>query len=247
MKELKINILVDSYFNNSHLEFIKQYFNVDQVYNFLDAYNGAVNNNSVDLIIFTGDTQINPIYYNEVSNDKDMNYSIPKDKLAHYIFRKFRIIPKIGINRGALLLTAFNGGKIISTCDGHNEGHLMHYDSYGPSKETFKIDGNHKSLIHPFNIKDYEIIAWSRRFRSDIYRDSEGNKFKLDKKFVEPEIVSFSKARDLAFQCDVHNLKSYDSYATKIIKYIMWNFSESNKLQVINNFNEEILETEEEW
>ena len=113
-----------------------------------------------------------------------------------------RDIPIIGVCRGAQLVCALAGGRLIQHVDNHGGNHMM---------ETF--DGQmivtssvHHQMMYPFNLpKDqYSMIAWADKPRSTRYMI--GDKFPemLDKMGgddrIEPEIIWFPKIKALAIQ-----------------------------------------------
>lgn len=108
-----------------------------------------------------------------------------------------RGIPIIGVCRGAQLLCALAGGKLIQDVDGHFGNHKITTDD-GREMITSSV---HHQMLYPWDV-EHELIAWSTNRRSSHYETGDGQDEITDRaaKMVEPEIVYFPKIKGLAIQ-----------------------------------------------
>ena len=195
----EINILVDEGFNNDYLNFLNGHFNVVNVTDFADI-NNKMFTTKVDLIVFTGGEDVSPMYYNENKGSKTFNNEV-RDRLAFDIYNRYLYTPKLGICRGSQALTVFNGGKLIQHVEGHTQSHLC--DMFmGGELLDFEISSTHHQMMFPYNLdkNKYEIIAWSKKYMSNVYLNGNDEQISLPEKFLEPEIVYFKNTKSLAIQ-----------------------------------------------
>src|SRR5699024_1133694 len=130
------------------------------------------------LLVYTGGPDINPKHYNQ-QKGSHTKYDDKRDDIEVNAFHMFRFssVPKLGIGRGAQLLTALSGGKIIQHVSKHEEtSHTCHcFVEENMTKESvidsFSMNSNHHQMMNPFmlNNEDYDLIAWSKRFLSTTY------------------------------------------------------------------------------
>jgi len=161
---------------------------------------------TIDLIILTGGEDVNPLYYGDVVgkfthiNEKrdilEFNLLHPK-RIPSSIIRR---IPKLGICRGAQLLTVYNGGRLIQ----HVEGHKNNDQLIEISKNGFiiKVSSDHHQMMFPFNLNEehYELIGYSKNFQSSTYLNGDNQEIELPKNFLEPEIVYYPAKNSLCIQ-----------------------------------------------
>lgn len=195
-----MNIVVDSGFNDDYLSFLKKIKNTDvNIFTIGDYINNKVAN--VDLVLFTGGADVNPKLYNE---NKGSNTYINSDRddeeyqLFHNIGTR---TPKLGICRGAQLLTVLNKGKLIQDVTNHTSSHLCEGHYHGDIIE-FMMTSTHHQMMYPFNLPttDYKILAWSTYHKSSVYLNGEDKEIELPSNFLEPEIVYYPKYNSLAIQ-----------------------------------------------
>lgn len=167
-----------------------------------DKFNklGIPYDEDIDLVVFTGGADVSPRLYNE-QKGKYTNINEKRDKIEKDYFNAFKYIPKLGICRGSQFLTVMNGGKLIQHVSGHTQSHSMEMkDSPFSITQTFEITSTHHQMLFPFNLKNYELIAWAKTFRSDTYLDGKDKEINLPKQFLEPEIVYYPNTNSLAIQ-----------------------------------------------
>lgn len=107
-----------------------------------------------------------------------------------------RGIPIIGVCRGAQLVCALAGGRLIQHVDNH-AGHMHQIDNI--DDDPVMTSSVHHQMMYPFDV-DHEMIAWSSEKLSKRYiiGNDESDPEMTDK--VEPEIVWFPKIKALGIQ-----------------------------------------------
>lgn len=200
--------------DDSIVKFLKQEFEI----NIINLSQNEINNpkketvellKTIDLIIFTGGEDVNPSYYNEsigkythINNKRDtleFNLLNPK-KLPSSIIRN---IPKLGICRGAQLLTVYNNGKLIQHVEGHkNNDQLIEIVLTRGLIADIHISSDHHQMMFPYNLPEshYELIGYSKRFQSNTYLNGNNEEIKLPKNFLEPEIIYYKNKNSLCIQ-----------------------------------------------
>ena len=105
-------------------------------------------------------------------------------------------IPIIGVCRGAQLLCALAGGKLVQHVDGHNRGdHEVTTDD----GRTIITTSLHHQMMWPYNGVEHKLIAWSREPKARTYAFNR-EKVKHVIQHPEPEIIWFPKIKGLAIQ-----------------------------------------------
>jgi len=219
MTEPKKNLVILT--NKKYLSIDVQRFFQDK-YNctFLDRPNKKYPLARIDLILFTGGKDVNPYIYKEdkihhmtrVNNRRDITESV--------MFNKYPVtIPKMGICRGAQLLTALSGGKVIQ----HVTNHLSSHNIITSEGKTINVISTHHQMMYPNNIdsKHYKLLGTTLKKISTRYESGEGKDFPVPKDFKEPEIVYYKNTRSLAIQG--HPERSYSSKGFKEYSYELLN------------------------
>lgn len=153
-----------------------------------------------DVVMFTGGTDINPELYGQrlTTHSQLPNYTRDLKEIRIYNEAAERGLPFLGICRGAQLLCAIAGGKLIQHTNGHHGDHRMMTNE----GVEYTMSSLHHQMMIPQGT-DHELIAWCER-RSTEYIgegdkriDEELKKIRFD---VEPEIVYFKKIKGLGIQ-----------------------------------------------
>lgn len=139
-----------------------------------------------DIIVFSGGADINPALYGCAKHNSTY-YNEMRDALEVNCFNK--LSPNqlvLGYCRGAQLVTALNGGKLIQDVTGHNCGpHMI-------SNKTlkFRIASIHHQMMYPFdmNKEDYDLLFWSTKPLSKHYLGDS-----IQEPPCEPEVVLYHK------------------------------------------------------
>lgn len=172
-------------FDNSD---IKPYIISMKINDFIDTLN-------IDLILFTGGADVNPELYGEKLNPKTSINSI-RDEEEKSLFDYCKNIPKLGICRGSQFLCVMHGGKLIQHVENHCISHDIHCKTFMESRYfTLNMTSSHHQMMFPYNLNpnDFELLAWSKKFRSNIYLNGKNEQIRIDNSFLEPEIVLFKK------------------------------------------------------
>ena len=174
-----------------------------------------------DLVIFTGGGDISPSIYNETCHGRNWYYERDREEVEVFDDAISLGKPMIGICRGAQLICAKSGGRLVQDLN-HPGGHMLKTtDSEFPE---VLVNSIHHQLMYPFemNKKEYEILAYTPNISKHHY-DGEGNQMELT---CEPEIVLFPKSNALGFQChpemigrpDKGSYQNTVKYFDKIVK-----------------------------
>lgn len=156
----------------------------------------------IDAFVLWGGTDIHPSLYKE----EPSRYSgAPHEPSERDIFEwkalqycKANDIPVIGVCRGAQMMCAFAGGKLIQHVAGHaNGGH--HVDTI--DGQSFYVTSAHHQMLD-LRGTDHELIGWSNVKRSHIYATAteERDPYFYSPDFKEPEFVYFPTMRGIAIQ-----------------------------------------------
>lgn len=150
-----------------------------------EVHTGSLPNHIVDLVVFTGGSDIDPVWYGEENTHSYVtDYSRARDKFEFgvYEWANDLKIPKAGICRGGQLFNIANGGKMIQHINGHGGNNHYVY-----SYKTGRILGQTNSCHHQMMIptSEAELLVFSR------LDEDEGRC---------PEIIFYEKSKDLCFQ-----------------------------------------------
>lgn len=147
------------------------------------------------VMLFGGGTDIFAGIYNEEPHRLNQVADTRRDQMEMAAFQMGREVGArmLGICRGAQLLCALAGGKLVQNVTGHSSGHEIMTNT----GEIYRTSSVHHQMMFPFKVK-HKMLAWSREPLSDFY--DLNNKTKLTELPVEPEIVYFPAIKGLAIQ-----------------------------------------------
>lgn len=159
--------------------------------------------------MLTGGADILPEHYGEEPIlGTYHNPNRDKYEVEYYNIAVKRGIPIIGICRGAQLLCALAGGKLVQHVTGHGQDHMI--DTIDGKR--FPMSSLHHQMMRPENT-EHVLIGWTKGI-SKCYLVHPGEEYEgrflrpqgveaygheIGEK-VEPEIVYFAKNRGLAIQ-----------------------------------------------
>lgn len=214
----KLNILFASKENiDNYVKFFEKAYEVNVIP--FESYKN-IERSKIDLVVFIGDSHIHPKNYeDELGPTTKADEKIDDEEYNTY-YRFNASTPKIGIGRGAHLITTCAGGKIIQNITGHNDvEHLVNMYQYG----IHKIKSNHDQMMYPFNLKedDYKLLGFTKHFQSTKYLNGKDQEFKLSNLFLEPEIVQYPKLNSLCFQLDPVDNESVDEISLLLIDMLL--------------------------
>jgi hypothetical protein len=179
-------------------------------------------------LVIWGGADISPSIYGQLSNcytgpDKPT----PKDQLEMELAYEAmdKGIPIIGICRGAQLMCALAGGKLIQHVTNHAGGY---HDIVTKDGRTFSCPSVHHQMMWPWDV-EHEFIAWTPKPRSTKYLgeplpdDKEAIGQFLELPGPEPEIVWFPKVKSICIQSHpefVPNVKHpFVQYSLELVKH----------------------------
>jgi len=163
----------------------------------------------VSAVVFGGGTDIDSNIYDELPGNQNQYPDTRRDKLEQLVFdwALRHNVPMIGVCRGAQLLTALNGGKLIQHVTGHAGGNHECITSDG---EIILMNSCHHQMMFPWiSRKDFKILAKTNVKRSMQYLGSGANDFFKEKnlpdifvrtEFVEPEVVWWPDSKAFCVQ-----------------------------------------------
>lgn len=175
-------------------------------------------------LLLHGGTDIAPTLYGEQANPRtDVKLPTERDLLeVACVKRAVSLgIPILGICRGAQMLCALNGGKLVQHVIGHNSGQHMIKTYDGKTMNTNSV---HHQMMYPWGT-DYELLAWSEGispcyqgakavdidFPAEAYADEHANDPK------EPEIIWFPRIKGFGVQGHpewADSLPTFQNYVT---------------------------------
>lgn len=148
-----------------------------------------------DLVLFTGGSDIDPRFYNEPKGRRTYS-NIARDIKEIEAFNEAKKLGKFiyGTCRGAQLICALSGGRLIQHQNDEKSVHNVKTDKYG----DLMITSLHHQAQYPFNLKesDYRVIGWAEN-HSEFHLDGEDNEMSPPK---ECEIVYYRNTNALGIQ-----------------------------------------------
>lgn len=148
----------------------------------------------VDLVGFGGGADIHPSLY----GCKDVASSVghgpsERDRFERqaFSFCVERDIPMLGLCRGAQLICALSGGKLVQDVRGHGGMHSLFLHGGG----VLPMTSTHHQMMYPWDV-NHTMLAWTEN-RSKVYQHDIPNYVQPDK---DPEVVFFPQTRALAVQ-----------------------------------------------
>lgn len=166
----------------------------------------------VDAVIFWGGMDIHPSLYKEPKSRFSQAGPLPtaRDEFEWNAMKYCKInnIPMIGICRGAQMMCAFAGGRLIQHTTGHNNG--PHYMTTIDG-EVIETTSCHHQMLYPWDV-EHKMLAWSSVSLSDKYFDGYDLPINMKDK-EEPEVVYFPQFNGLAIQGHPEWARKHSEYA----------------------------------
>ena len=158
----------------------------------------------VDAVVFWGGTDISPSLYKQKPHHTSQATGDTLSYRDSFEWQAMKYclvndIPMIGVCRGAQMLCAFAGGKLIQHCDGHvgGTGHLISFVDSGGEIDAVYATSCHHQMMYPFDVP-HKMLAWTSENKSSFYEDDKGRVNMVGRR--EPEVVYFPNIRGLAIQ-----------------------------------------------
>jgi anthranilate/para-aminobenzoate synthase component II len=153
----------------------------------------------IDALVIWGGEDISPSIYNSAVSKRTYAPAVPSRRdrveMDACMAAIDRGIPLIGVCRGAQLVCALAGGRLIQHVNGHGGGHMMETKD----GETIRTTSVHHQMMYPFDV-EHELLAWAAPSRSDVYIIGNDETDPEMEGKPEPEVVWFPKIKALAIQ-----------------------------------------------
>lgn len=168
-----------------------------------DIYTGVDYLEDMDLVVFTGGTDVNPSLYGDTPHEETTAPDIQRDTMEQAVYTRALIlgIPMVGICRGAQFLCVMNGGSLIQHVNGHRN--CEHEIFIKNRTTTINVRGDHHQMLWPK--EEFDLLAYSEGL-STVYETGEGLTNQPEIAFTknnivqEPEVVHWPLTRCLAIQ-----------------------------------------------
>lgn len=203
-----LRVLVDQGFNQAYNNFLSTKYNVEIIEYKKDEKGYYPKVSNIDLVLFTGGEDVDPSIYGQ-EKGKNTFINEKRDDIEQDMFRRYSNISKLGICRGAQFLNVMSGGSLIQHVTGHLGNHSIHFkhsvkDFYNNRNNLvgYEITSTHHQMMFPFNLKEkeYDLLAWSNKFKSKTYLNGLNEEINLPKNFLEPEVVYYPETYSLCIQ-----------------------------------------------
>lgn len=166
--------------------------------------NNEKNLKGIDALILWGGGDIATSFYQEKPyNSYQSAYPSKRDLFEWELLRRAYKsgIPIIGVCRGAQMMCAFAGGKLVQDVSNHQTSHaVVTYDN----KRFEGVKSAHHQMLYPYNMDDteYEILATVPQNLSRRYEGLSNDEQEVFTKGeqLEPECVFFPNIKGFAVQ-----------------------------------------------
>lgn len=154
-----------------------------------------------DIVLFGGGEDISPSIYKEPPSRWNHGPALPstRDIVEMAAFKQAQKVGAFcyGICRGAQMLCALSGGKLVQHVTHHGNGHMLRLKD----GREFLTSSVHHQMMWPFATmkKDqYEVLGWSATNRSTVYVLNDKD-IRRDVE-IEPEVIWFPETQSLGIQ-----------------------------------------------
>lgn len=175
---------------------------------------------SKDVVLFDGGTDISPEIYAERPHPLTQKPDKVRDEQERIWFRRAQGVGAgcIGVCRGAQLLCALSGGKLIQHVTGHG-GPKSQVIITSDGREMV-ASGDHHQMMYPYDIIEYELLAWTNGLGE--YHCEYGKIIEAEK---EPEVLWIPHTRSLCIQPHpewMNHMMSFPIFCREYVyKYIL--------------------------
>jgi hypothetical protein len=164
-----------------------------------------------DVVVFCGGEDINPDLYGDITHHtthpgyaRDSVEVAIYNRCTHrdkYRYKRYGGAVKVGICRGAQLLCAMNGGRLIQDVRGHTSSHSMSY-RLSPDEEFLsgmRVSSLHHQMMYPWSSdKEFEILAYAEpRLSNNHYKVGDDSNLTPE---CELEVIRFPYTRSICHQ-----------------------------------------------
>lgn len=147
-----------------------------------------------DIVGFGGGADIHPSLYGSrnVASSVGHGPSV-RDMYERRVFN-YAVengIPIFGICRGAQLVCALSGGKLVQDVEGHGGMHTLSLDNGG----NLPMTSTHHQMMYPWRV-EHKLLAWTNKRSKEYLHDIP----EYVQHPVDPEVVYFKNTNALAVQ-----------------------------------------------
>lgn len=207
----------------------------NQIYPFNSIYDKSMNLISAslddlkkcDVVILWGGADISPKLYNaEAIQGSGPIHPTDRDLFEWELIKNASDfgIPIIGVCRGAQILCAYAGGRLVQHTNGHTgtSHDVVTYDN-----QKFHVSSDHHQMLYMPPGVEHELLAWMETNLSSVYlpKGSEDGLY-LNGALKEPEVVFFDDLNALAIQCHPEWHQANDPFNNWIDEIILERFFE---------------------
>lgn len=184
------------------------------------------------VLIIWGGEDISPMIYKQKPNRQNRGSTTPsvrdqaEMKLAEWAVRNN--VPIIGICRGAQLMCALSGGKLIQHVTGHYGDHNIHCPEIAPGLGDIELTTS--SIHHQMMLLtdvEHVLLGFTHPAKSDTYLGENNEEISecFSKDWCEPEIVWIPKTKSLCIQGHPEYMKKdapFVKYVQALIDYFIF-------------------------
>lgn len=173
------------------------------------------------ILVVWGGEDISPSIYNQAANTKVFASANPskRDMIETELVREAykNKIPMIGVCRGAQLMCALFGGKLVQHITGHHQDHPIDTDM----GKTFTTSSIHHQMMIPDGLPN-KLIAWSSPRRSSTYLGEKDLEIETchANGWKEPEIVWFPEHNALCIQGHPEYMNHSDPFNKYVLELV---------------------------
>lgn len=177
-----------------------------------------------DIVLFTGGQDISPALYNERCS-RLTYFTQGRDDREVADFTKAKELGKgfIGICRGAQLLCALAGGKLIQDVTRHCGNHPIEFKD----GELTMTNSLHHQMMYPYDMESgkYELLAWTPKIISSSFINGDDVLMDLPEGFKEPEVVWFPEIKGFGVQGHPEMIGSNHPFTRILSSYLIKYFN----------------------
>lgn len=178
-----------------------------------------------DAVILWGGSDISPLLYGETPiPGSGPAHPTDRDLFEWELIKRANDygIPLIGVCRGAQLLCAAAGGKLVQHTTGHTG---TQHEIVTCDNKTFTVSSDHHQMLYVPPSVDCELLAWMPKNLSSVYLP-EGSEegFYRSGALREPEVVFFDDLNALAIQCHPEWHSAKDPFNEWVFEIILERF-----------------------